>query len=77
MRSSLGWRYGREDLARETGAAADVEDEGGGGEAEEGERAVSHFDLDVLDAGGGGVFAGFDVVVEEVGRAVVEGGSQY
>ena len=57
---------GGEDLAREAGAAADVEDEGGGFEVEEFEGAVGHLRLDGLDAGGGGVFAGFGVVVEEV-----------
>lgn len=60
---------GGEDRARQAGAAADVEDEGGGAEAEELERAVRHFRLDVLDPRGGGVFAGFAVVVEEVGGA--------
>ena len=35
-------------------------------EVEEGEGAVGHVGLDALDAGGGGVFAGFGVVVEEV-----------
>jgi hypothetical protein len=44
----------------------DVEDEGGRGEREERESAVGHGGLDGADAGGGGVFAGFDVVVEEV-----------
>ena len=68
MRTTEGRGYGREDFARETGTAADVEDEGGGGETEEGEGAVGHFDLDGLDAGGGGVFTGFGIVVEEVGR---------
>lgn len=63
----------REDFAREAGPAADVEDKGGGGEREEGEGAVCHCGLDVLDARGGGVFAGFRVVVEEVWRAA-EGG---
>ncbi len=38
-------------------------------EGEEGEGAVGHGGLDGLDARGGGVFAGFGVVVEEVGRA--------
>ena len=59
--------YGGEDFAGETGTAADVEDEGGGGETEEGEGAVGHFDLDGLDAGGSGVFTRFGVIVEEVG----------
>jgi len=31
---------------------------------------VGHGGLDVLDAGGGGVFTGFGVVVVEVGGAV-------
>ena len=30
---------------------------------------MGHVGLDVADAGGGGVFLGFDVVVEEVGGA--------
>ena len=50
MRTTQGGGHGGEDLARETGTAADVEDEGGGGETEEGEGAVGHFDLDGLDA---------------------------
>ena len=67
MRTAEGRGHGGEDLAGETGTAADVEDEGWGGETEEGEGAVGHFDLDGLDARGGGVFAGFGIVVEEVG----------
>lgn len=55
-----------EDLAAEAGAAADVEDEGRGCEAEEGQSAVRHLGLDVLDAGGGCVGAGGCVVVVEV-----------
>ena len=62
--------FGGEDFAREAGATADVEDEGGAGEGEEGERAVGHGRLDITDAGGGGIFAGFGVIVEEVGRAI-------
>ena len=31
---------------------------------------MGHVGLDVADARGGGVFLGFDVIVEEVGRAV-------
>lgn len=69
MRAAVRGVDAREDFAREAGAAADVEDEGGGGEREEGEGAVRHCGLDVLDARGGGVFAGFRVVVEEVWRA--------
>ena len=59
---------GGEDFARETGTAADVEDEAsaGGGEMEEGERAVGHLGLDGGDAGGGGVFLGDRVVVVEI-----------
>ena len=68
MRTTEGRGHGREDFAGEAGTAADVEDERGGGETEEGEGAVGHFDLDGLDAGGGGVFTGFGIVVEEVGR---------
>lgn len=64
---AIGGRGNRgEDFAREAGAAADVEDEGGGGKVEELEGAVGHVGLDVLDSGGGGVFAGFDIVVVEV-----------
>lgn len=74
MRAAVGGGDGGEDFARETGAAAYVEDVGGGGEGEEGEGAVGHFDLDGLDAGGGGVFAGFGVVVEEVGGTGMGGG---
>ncbi len=73
--ATFGWRHRGQDFARETGAAADVEDERRGGEAEEGESPVGHFDLDILDAGGGGVFAGLGVVVEEVRRAGGGGGS--
>jgi hypothetical protein len=32
---------------------------------------MGHGGLDGADTGGGGVFAGFDVIVEEVGRSVV------
>jgi hypothetical protein len=55
-----------EDFTGKAGTAAYVEDHGRGGEGEEGEGAVGHGRLDGADAGGGGVFAGFDVVVEEV-----------
>ena len=71
MGPAFGGGYGREDFAREAGAAADIEDKGGGGEGEKGEGAVGHGGLDGKDAGGGGVFAGFGVVVKEVGRAVL------
>lgn len=57
-----------DNFAGEAGAAADVEDEGGAGEVEEVEAAVGHRGLDVLDAGGGSVFLGFEVIVEEVRR---------
>ena len=67
MRTTEGGGYRGEDFAGETGTAADVEDEGGGGETEEGEGAVGHFDLDGLDAGGGSVFTRLGIVVEEVG----------
>lgn len=73
------WPAGRvrrglgEDFSRQAGAAAYVEDEGGGGECEEGESAVGHGGLDRADAGGGGVFARFDVVVEEVWGAGLGG----
>lgn len=40
-------------------------------QVEEVEGAVGHGGLDGADAGGGGVFAGFDIVVEEVWGAVV------
>ena len=60
----------RQDLAAETRAAADVEDHGWRGERKEGEGAVRHCGLDLLDARGGGVFARFGVIVEEVGRSV-------
>jgi hypothetical protein len=33
---------------------------------------VGHVGLDVLDAGGGGIFAGFGVIVEEVWRTGFE-----
>ena len=59
-----------EDFAREAGAAPDVEDEGRAGEREEGERAVGHRRLDIANARGGGIFAGFGVIVEEVGRTM-------
>lgn len=42
-------------------------------EVEEGEGAVRHVGLDALDAGGGGVFAGFGVIVEEVWGSVAVG----
>lgn len=67
MRTTEGRGRRGEDFAGEAGTAADVEDEGWGGETEEGEGAVGHFNLDGLDAGGGGVFTGFGIVVEEVG----------
>jgi hypothetical protein len=37
---------------------------------------VCHFGLDTLDTGGGGVFSGLGVIVEEVGRSeyLVNGG---
>ncbi len=50
MRTTEGRGHGGEDFAGEAGTAAYVEDEGGGGETEEGEGAVGHFDLDGLDA---------------------------
>ena len=64
-----GGRDGGEDFARQAGAAAYVEDEGGGREVEEGEGAMGHAGLNGLDAGGSGVFEGGRVVVEEVGWA--------
>ena len=60
----------RQDLAAETGAAADVEDHRWRGEREEREGAVGHCRLDLLDTRGGCVFARFGVIVEEVGRPV-------
>jgi len=57
----------RQDFAAETGAAADVEDHGWRGEREEGEGAVGHCRLDLLDTRGGGVFARFGVIIEEIG----------
>ena len=50
MGTTEGGGDGGEDFTGEAGSAADVEDEGGGGEIEEGEGAVGHFDLDGLDA---------------------------
>lgn len=70
VRAALRGRDLGEDLAGEAGAAADVEDEGGRVETEELEGAVGHVGLDVLDSGGGGVFVGFGVIVEEIGGAV-------
>jgi len=35
-------------------------------EGEELQRAVCHLGLDVLDAGGSGVFSGFGVIIKEV-----------
>ena len=61
----------RQDLARQSGTAADVEDQRGRGQGQELQGAVRHVGLDGADAGGGGVFAGFGVVVEEVGGSVV------
>lgn len=60
---------GGEDFAGEAAAATDVEDEGGGFEVEDFEGAPGHGGLDVLDARGGGVFAGFGVIVVDVRRA--------
>ena len=59
-----------DDLAAEPGAAADVEDQGGGGQCEELEAPGRHRCLDRLDPAAGGVFGCFDVGVEEVRRAV-------
>ncbi len=67
--SIRGWGGG-EYFPRQAGTAADVEDEGGGFYGEEFQSAIGHFDLHILDSGGSGVFAGFGVVVEEVGGAV-------
>lgn len=66
MRAAVGRVGGGEDFAREARAAAEVEDEGGRVQVEEFEGAVSHRGLNGADAGGGRVFARFDVVVEEV-----------
>lgn len=55
---------GGQDFAGQAGAAADVEDEGRVSEGEEGEGAVSHVGLDVLNSRAGGIFAGFGVVVK-------------
>jgi hypothetical protein len=65
--------YGREDLAREARAAAHIENERRCIEVEEFEGTVCHGGLNVLDAGVGRVFAGFDIVVEEVRREDVFG----
>ena len=47
----MGAAFARgEDFAGEAGAAANVEDEGGGLEVEEFEGAVGHLGLDGLDA---------------------------
>ena len=75
MGASFVRRNFREDLAGQTAAAADVEDEGGGLQIEQLEGAVRHGGLDVFYAAGGGVFAGFGVVVVDVRRAggVLEG----
>lgn len=69
VRPAVGGVDGGEDLAGEAAAAADVEDEGGGLEVEKLEGAAGHGGLDVLDTGAGGVFAGFGVIVVDVGRA--------
>lgn len=68
--TALRGRDRGQDVAGETGAAADVEHEGRGLETEELESPVGHVDLHILDARGGGVFAGFGVVVKEVGWAI-------
>lgn len=59
-----------ENFPGEAGAAANVEDQGWGGETEQLEGAVGHFGLNVLDPRRGGIFSRFGVIVEEVGRAV-------
>ena len=69
MRATSGGGNGGKDLAAEAGTAADIEDQRGGCEVEEGEGAVGHGGLDGEDTRGGSVFAGFDVGVEEVGWA--------
>lgn len=69
VRAAVGRVDGGEDLAGEAAAAADVEDEGRGLEVEQLEGAAGHGGLDVLDTGAGGVFAGFGVVIVDVGRA--------
>lgn len=69
MRAAFFGVDGGEDFAGEAAAAADVEDEGGALEVEELEGPAGHGCLDVLDTRVGGVFAGFDVVVVDVGGA--------
>lgn len=69
VRAAVGRVDGGEDLAREATAAANVEDKRRALEVEELEGAAGHGGLDVLDTGAGGVFAGFGVVIVDVGRA--------
>lgn len=71
MRSAFGGVDRGEDFARESRAAAYIEDHGGGVEVEEFEGAVGHGGLNVLDSRGCSVFACFGVIVMEIGGAVV------
>jgi hypothetical protein len=71
MRTAVFWLDLREDFAREAGATANIEDEGGIFEVEEFESAVGHGGLDVLDTRGGGVLARFGVIVVQVRRATI------
>ena len=50
MRAAGGRGNGGEDFTAETRTTADVEDERGGVQGEEGEGAVCHFDLHGLNA---------------------------
>lgn len=69
MRSAICGVDGGEDLARQAGTAANVENQGRGGEVEELEGAVSHFGLNVLNTRRCSVLSGFIIIVEEIRRA--------
>lgn len=71
MRTAFRGINRREDFARETGTAADVEDQRRGVQVEKFEGAVGHLGLDILDSGGSGVFSCFCVIVMKIWGAVV------
>nr|POE63200.1 hypothetical protein CFP56_04103 [Quercus suber] len=75
VRAAVVFGDAGQDLARQPGTAADVKDEGGVLQVEKIQGTVGHGGLNAPNARGGGVLAGFGVIVEQVrGKDILRAG---